>query len=248
MSKPSNDQPKILVLDIETKLMELYSFAIRDIHVTHKQIKSHGGISCIGMKWVGEKKPTVLSEWRHGYGEMMRRVHSAICEAHASGGAVLSYNGVSFDLPKIDGAGSVLGLEPLPDVTQIDIYKTVRKMGFPSSKLDYIAPLYGLGSKVKHDGMDLWIKVLNGDEAAQRKMEKYCAGDINLTEALYLRLRPYMRTHPRLGNRHGMTCPNCGSDHLTSQGWKITRTTRVQSLKCADCGSWTQGKRERIAA
>ena len=244
MPKETNDNPRILFLDIETKLMEVYSFGIRDQYLQHTQIKSHGGISCVGLKWHGERKTTVFSEWDHGYGEMLRQVHAALCEADA----VATFNGARFDIPKLNGAFLVAGLPPPPPPTQIDIFKTTRKMGFPSNKLDYVAPLLGLGSKIKHEGMPLWIKVLSGDEKAQAKMSRYCAGDVRLTEAVYDRIRPYITDHPRIGNRHGLMCPNCGSDHMTSQGWKISRTTRVQSLKCQGCGSWSQGKRERIAA
>jgi hypothetical protein len=237
-------QPKILLLDIETKPALVYSFGIRDQHLTHKQIAQDGGTICVGLKWLGEKKVTVLSEWEHGYDNMLRGVHKALCEADA----VASYNGARFDIPKLTGNFLLAGMPPPPPLTQIDIYKTVRKMGLICNKLDYIAPLLGVGSKVKHEGLELWIKVMAGDEKARKKMARYCAQDVRLLEDVYTRILPYIGDHPRIGNRHGLTCPNCGSDHMTSQGWKITRTTRVQSLKCGECGSWTQGKRERIAA
>jgi DNA polymerase elongation subunit (family B) len=244
MQCPANDQPRILYLDIETKLMEVYSFGIRDQFIGHKQMKSHGGIHCVGLMWSGKKKPEVVTEWDHGTVGMLRLVHAALMECDA----VATYNGAAFDIPKLNGAFMVAGLPPMKPLTQIDLFKAIRKMGFPSRKLDYIAPLLGLGSKVKHDGLDLWINVLNGDEKARKRMVKYCAGDVILTRDLHERIKAYIPDYPRLGNRHGLTCPNCGSDHMTSQGWKITRTTRVQSLKCGACGSWTQGKRERIAA
>jgi hypothetical protein len=237
-------QPKILLLDIETKPALVYSFGIRDQHLTHKQIAQDGGTICVGLKWLGEKKVTVLSEWEHGYDNMLRGVHKALCEADA----VASYNGARFDIPKLTGNFLLAGMPPPPPLTQIYIYKTVRKMGLICNKLDYIAPLLGVGSKVKHEGLELWIKVMAGDEKARKKMARYCAQDVRLLEDVYTRILPYIGDHPRIGNRHGLTCPNCGSDHMTSQGWKITRTTRVQSLKCGECGSWTQGKRERIAA
>jgi hypothetical protein len=238
------EQPKILLLDIETKPALVYSFGIRDQHLTHKQIAQDGGTICVGLKWLGEKKVTVLSEWEHGYDNMLRGVHKALCEADA----VASYNGARFDIPKLTGNFLLAGMPPPPPLTQIDIYKTVRKMGLICNKLDYIAPLLGLGSKVKHEGLEMWIKVMAGDEKARKRMAKYCAQDVRLLEDVYQRILPYIGDHPRIANRHGLTCPNCGSDHLTSQGWKLTRTTRVQSLKCTACGSWTQGKRERIAA
>lgn len=242
--KAANDQPRILLLDIETKPALVYSFGIRDQHLTHKQIAEDGGTICVGLKWLGERRVTVLSEWEHGYGNMLQGVHRALSECDA----VATYNGARFDIPKLMGNFLMAGMAPPPPLTQIDIYKTVRKMGLICNKLDYIAPLLGLGSKVKHEGLEMWIKVMAGDEKARRKMARYCAQDVRLLEDVYQRILPYVTDHPRIGNRHGMTCPNCGSDHLTSQGWKVTRATRVQSLKCSACGSWTQGKRERIAA
>jgi hypothetical protein len=238
------EQPKILLLDIETKPALVYSFGIRDQHLTHKQITQDGGTICVGLKWLGERKVTVLSEWEHGYDNMLRGVHKALDECDA----VATYNGARFDIPKLTGNFLLAGLPPPKPLTQIDIYKTVRKMGLICNKLDYIAPLLGLGSKVKHEGLEMWIKVMAGDEKARKRMAKYCAGDVRLLEDVYLRILPYVTDHPHLGGASGHTCPNCGSSHITSQGYKRTRHYRVQSLKCCACGSWMQGKREKIAA
>ena len=241
---PHGTEPRILFIDIETKPAIVASFGIRDQHLTHKQILKDGGTICVGLSWLGEKKVRVVSEWEHGYQGMLDRVHRDLCEAEA----VASYNGVRFDMPKLLGNFLMAGMTPPPPATQIDIFKTVRKMGFICNKLDYIAPLLGLGSKVKHEGLEMWLAVMDGDEKARRKMARYCAQDVRLLKDVYQRVRPYIADHPRIANRHGLSCPNCGSEHLTSQGWKVTRTTRVQSLKCGECGSWTQGRRERIAA
>jgi uncharacterized protein YprB with RNaseH-like and TPR domain len=235
---PYGTAPRILFIDIETKLAEVYSFGIRDQHLTHKQVKTHGGISCVGMKWAGERKVTVLSEWKHGHGEMLRLTREALCSADA----VATFNGANFDIPKLTGAFMVAGLKPLPPLTQIDIFKPLRRMGFLSSKLDYIAPLLGLGSKVKHDGLDLWIKVLHGDEKAQNKMERYCAGDVRLTEALYERVKPYIDKHPHLA---GEAC-SCGSTHYQRRGWHKTRAFRTERLQCQGCGAWRLGKRSKV--
>jgi DNA polymerase elongation subunit (family B) len=251
MPKETNDnKPKLLILDIETKLIPLLAFGIRDQYIDIKQIvdiqDSARLIHCIGLKWAGERKVTVLTEWDHGYSEMIRQTRDMIDEADA----VIGFNHENFDMTKMRGQFALEGISYPKPPTNIDIFKTVRKMGFPSSKLDYIAQAFGIGKKVKHPGMEMWRKVLEGCPQAQKTMARYCAGDVRLTEQVYNRLLPYIENHPRIGNRHGLTCPNCGGDHVTSQGWKITRTTRVQSIKCQSvgCGSWFQGKRERIAA
>jgi hypothetical protein len=120
-------------------------------------------------------------------------------------------------------------------------------MGFPSSKLDYIAQAFGIGRKVEHPGYKMWNDCLDGCPKAQRRMAKYCAGDVRLTEDVYHRLRPYIEDHPYLGKASGYSCNRCGSKNLTSQGEKRTRHWRVQSLKCSDCGGWRQGLRKKIA-
>jgi len=240
------DEPRILFLDIETKLIELYSFGIRDQHITHKQIKdldaSGRMVHCVGIKPLGGRA-RVLTEWDHGHEAMIQETHRAVCEADA----LATFNGVRFDWPKLMGQFLLLGLDPPRPPAQIDIFKTTRKMGFVSNKLDYIAPLLGLGHKVKHAGLEMWIDVHNGCPKAQKKMARYCAGDVRLTEEVYKRVLPFIDTHPRLGNRHGQVCAKCGSDNLTSQGWKPTVQYRVQSLKCGACGGWQQGRRQKVA-
>jgi hypothetical protein len=234
------DEPRILFLDIETKLVELYSFGIRDQHITHKQIKdipaSGRTIHCVGLKWAGERKVRVLSEWEHGYRQMIEATHSALCEADA----VCTFNGASFDLPKLEGQFTLLNIELPPKPTQIDIYKAVRRMGFISSKLDYIAPLLGLGSKVKHPGLEMWIAVQQGCPKAQRKMVKYCAGDVRLTEALFDRVKSHIRNLPRL--RSGGEC-HCGSSNVQYRGFNHSQHFKTQRIFCLDCRCWTTGKR-----
>lgn len=243
----ANDNPRILVVDIETKLIDVRAFGIRDQYLDLKQIvdipKSARTIHCIGWKWLGERRTHVLSEWEHGYEGMIEAIRDLLDEADA----VVGFNHVNFDMKKMRGQFALLGIDYPKPPTNIDIFKTVRQMGFPSSKLDYIAQAFGIGRKVKHPGFEMWNDALDGCPKAQRKMAKYCAGDIRLTEDVYYRLRPYIENHPRLRDRSPHSCATCGSDHVTSQGWKRTKHFRVQSLKCQSCGAWDQGKREKVA-
>jgi hypothetical protein len=240
--------PKILVLDIETKLIPVLTFGIRDQYLDIKQIvdipESARGVHMVGVKWAGERGVTVLTEWEHGYEGMLRRTRDMLNEADG----VVGFNHANFDMKKLDGQFALLGLDPPQPPTNIDIFKTARQMGFPSSKLDYIAQAFGIGKKVKHPGMEMWRDVLSGCPKARRRMTKYCAGDVRLTEEVYYRLRPYIKNHPRLRGRQGDTCPNCGVGTLTSQGEKASRYFITQSLKCNHCAAWSQGKREKIAA
>ena len=238
---PANDNPRILFLDIESSLIKAYTFNIRDTHITHKQIedlhRSARTIHCVGLKWAGERKVRVLSEWEHGYEGMIRGVHEALCEADA----VATYNGANFDMPKLDGQFALLDLGLPPPPTQIDIYKTARKWGFPSSKLDYIAPVFGLGGKLKHEGLQMWIDVYEGCPKAQKKMARYCAGDVRLTEEVYERARPYIRNHPRL--RSGGECSCCQSSNVQYRGFNYSKKFKTERIFCLDCRSWSTGTR-----
>lgn len=95
-------------LDIETKPAVVATFGIRDQHIGHKQILVDGGVICVGMKWLADKKATVYSDWEHGHKEMLQIVHAALEEAEA----VATYNGASFDLPKLQGEFLLHGLPP----------------------------------------------------------------------------------------------------------------------------------------
>ncbi len=240
---PANDNPRILFLDIETKPAMVYSFGIRDQHIGYKQIAQDGGTICVGLGWLGESKVRVVSDWDHGHSAMIREVHAAISEADA----VATYNGARFDLPKLMGDFLLEGLAPPPPPTQIDIFKAVRKLGFICNKLDYIAPLLGLGSKVKHEGLDLWIKVMAGDVAAQKRMTKYCAGDVRLTKDLYERVKPFIADHPHMRDTSRDACGACGSTRMQSRGVRRTKASHIARLQCQACGSWASGKRTKAA-
>jgi hypothetical protein len=247
LEQANDNEPRILVVDIETKLLDIRSFGIRDQHIAIHQLRniatSARTIHCIGWKWLGSRRASVLSEWEHGYEGMIEGVRDLLDDADA----VLGFNHINFDMKKMRGQFALLGMDYPKPPTNIDIYRTVRQMGFPSSKLDYIAQAFGIGRKVEHPGYKMWNDCLDGCPKAQRKMAKYCAGDVRLTEDVYHRLRPYIEDHPYLGKASGYACNRCGSKNLTSQGEKRTRHWRIQSLKCSDCGGWRQGLRKKIA-
>lgn len=234
--------PRVLFLDIETKPAVVATFGIRDQHIGHQQILKDGGVICVGLKWSDEKKAEVYSVWEHGHRQMLDIVHAALQEADA----VATYNGASFDLPKLQGEFLLAGMPPAPQVTQIDIYRSVRRLGLISNKLDYVAQRLGLGSKVKHEGLGLWLKVMDGDEAAQKRMAKYCAGDVILTEKVYKKVRSYINNHPHMGTSHPKDCGACGSSRTQARGWHRTKASIRQRYQCQACGSWSLGNPKRV--
>lgn len=236
----SNDL-KILTLDIETKPIKAYVWKIWDQNIGLNQIIEDGGVICVGLKWEG-KPVEIYSEWEHGHLTMLENVHAALRMADV----VISYNGARFDLPLLNGEFLLHGLPPIPPVTHIDLFKTVKKFKFLSSKLEYIGPLLKLGKKIKHEGFELWVKVLKGDPKAQKAMEEYCKMDVVLTEKLYKAIRPFITDHPYLQAKPG-ACPACGSEDSHKRGFRLTRFFKIQRNQCKSCNHWFQTTRSKVS-
>jgi hypothetical protein len=233
---------KILTLDIETKPALAYVWGLWDQNIGLSQLVTPSAPICFAAKFLDEKQTMFYSDWEDGHDAMILAARDLI----ASADAVVGYNSDGFDLKKLRGEFLLHGLTPPPPVTSIDLLKSVKKLGFQSNKLAFIGPMLNIGKKVKHEGFELWIKVMEGDEAAQQRMKKYCIGDVKLTEQLYKTLRPYISNHPHLGDTGKGACGACGGTSLQSRGWRRTKAFKIQRLMCTDCGSWQDGTRVKV--
>lgn len=235
-------KPKILLLDVETAPGTAYVWSLWDKFIPLERMIEPGRIICAAWKWYGKKDMYFFAEWQDR-NQMMDSLRVAIEEADA----VVTYNGDKFDLPRITGELVRDGWEPLGPITSIDLYKQVKKLGYFSSKLAYVAPFLEIGNKTKHAGFDLWRRVLNGDATAQATMERYNKQDVRLLGRLYKYLRPYMANHPHLKvDAKKESCPNCGSTHIQKRGYRRTRTMKIERLNCQTCGAWSSGAKQRI--
>lgn len=232
---------KILILDIETKPATAYVWRTFKENIGYEQVLDPGGIICFAAKFVDDDTIHFYSDWTHSHGEMVKAAHALIGQADA----VVTYNGDKFDLPKLSGEFLLEGLPPPATVASIDVVKHVRKMGFLLNRLAFIGPLLRVGGKVKHEGFELWAKVLKGDEKARQKMEKYNIQDVILLEKLYLKIRPYIKNHPHLG-LDKRECGACGSNKVHARGYRRTKAFKIQRLQCQDCGAWQDGKKSSI--
>lgn len=244
MQNANDNKPRILFLDIETRPIVAEVWKLYGVdHIGLNQVREFGGTICVGAMWGGDRRCQFYSDWQHGHREMLEHIAQMWHEADA----ICGYNSDRFDLKKLKGEFVKEGMDPPKPVASIDVFKTVkREFAFDSNKLDHVASLLGVGRKVQHEGHALWTKCLRGDERARRTMERYCKQDVKLLEKVYLKLLPWIETHPYLGKASGYSCNRCGSKNLTSQGEKRTKHFRIQSLKCKDCGGWRQGLRKRV--
>jgi hypothetical protein len=231
----------VLVLDIEWKPTKAHVWRAWDETISSDQIIEHGGLLCVGAKWLGDKETFVFAEWELGHREMLERIRQMMSEADA----VITFNGDRYDLPKLTGEFALYEMKLPPPCPSIDLIKTIKKFGYFRNALGFVAPFLVLGRKLEHEGIRLWTKIDDGDAKAQDKMIKYCAQDVRLTEKLYKRIRPYIKNHPMLGEGDG-TCPSCSSKHFQHRGYNRSRFYKTQRLQCQGCGHWFTGKREKI--
>jgi hypothetical protein len=243
MATANDNNPRILHLDIETRPAMAFVWGLFDVNIALNQVIDPGGTLCFGAKWHGERKMMFYSDWQHGHEEMIRAAHALFQEADA----IVTYNGDRFDLPKLHGEFLLADLPPPAPPTSIDVYKHVKKLGLLSNKLAFVGPLLTDEGKLKHEGMELWTKVLDGCEKAQRKMQRYCSQDVRLLEKVYERVKPYIRNHPHLHKTPPHHCGSCGSGRVHVSKYRRTKAFKIQQLHCQDCGSYFDGKRESAA-
>lgn len=229
--------PKILLLDIETAPGTAYVWSLFDTHIPLERLITPSRILCWAAKWY--KGGWARGDERDGRRDMLQPLHELLSEADA----VVTYNGDHFDLPKINGEFMAAGMAPVPPVPSIDLFTTVKRFGYQSGKLLFVARHLGIGQKVETGGFKLWADVMAGDEKAWRKMIRYNTQDVALLETLYTKLRPYIKTHPALHPRS--KCPACGSASAQRRGHRRTRTSLIERLNCNGCGHWFDGSRSR---
>lgn len=233
---------KVLCIDIEWSPATAYVWRMFDENISPAQLIDPGGLLCFCAHWIGTKKFMFYSEWQDSKQGMAVALRELLDEADA----VVTYNGDRYDLPKIRGHLMLEGLKPFAPPTSIDLIKTVKKFGFVMNRLAYIAPLLGVGTKMKNEGFNLWRSVAEGDPKAQARMQKYCIQDVKVTANLYKKILPFIPNHPHLGDEKG-ACGACGSNHVQSRGWRRTKFFKIQRIQCQDCGAWQEGARQKIA-
>jgi len=229
---------KILLLDIETSPNTAHVWGLWQQNVGLKQLLESSYVLCWAAKWLGDKEVLFDSVHQTREKTMLKKIHKLIDEADA----VVHYNGTKFDMPTLNKEFLLQGLNPPSPYKQIDLLRTMRSnFRFPSNKLDYVAQRLGLGSKTSHEGHELWVKCMAGDEEAWKVMEKYNKQDVVLLEQVYNRVLPWIKNHP---NRNLFSdeavCPTCGSHSLQKRGTSVTTTLRYQRYQCKDCGTWSQ--------
>jgi hypothetical protein len=239
---------KILTLDIETAPSVVYTWGRFKQNIGLNQVIEDGRVLCVAAKWYGAKNVMFWSEHHDGRDAMIEGIHGALSEAEIT----IGYNHKNFDLKWLRQEFMLTGRKPTPPTKDVDLLAVVRQTArFESNKLDNVSRRLGIGSKIAHEGFDLWKACMAGDDAAWTRMKRYCVGDVKLTETLYDELRPWIKGHPHMGvnsSDEDITCNRCGSDDLERNGTWLANQIRYVRYQCTGCGGWVRGGRQARAA
>jgi hypothetical protein len=222
-------------VDVETAPHLGYVWSLWQQNVGLSQIKDVGSVICWAAKWHGDKAVMFGSDHHDGHDVMIRRIRDLYDEADV----VVGYNHRAFDNKHLRREWVLAGLDRPASAKDIDLLTVVRKQfKFASSKLDHVASQLGIGCKVKHDGFDLWVRCMAGDEKAWSLMRAYNVGDVRLTERLYDRLLPWIDGHPNRALYDDVVkggCPRCGSMKYQARGYQRTAVAVYRRFQCLKC-------------
>lgn len=152
---------------------------------------------------------------------------------------LIAFNGDRFDTKMFNSRLIYHGLPPLPKIVFIDPLKEIKKVAkFTSHRLDFLSTLFTGEGKMKTPS-GTWLQAMNGDVAAIKLMVRYNKVDVKKLEEVYLKLRPYFKSHPNIATPDTCNCPKCNSNKTRKNGIRMRASgIRVQQYTCNNCGSW----------
>lgn len=245
--------PKILLFDCETSPILAYVWGLWDNNVSLDQIKEDWYLLSWSAKWLGDKKVMcdalpMHPKYKKGR-DNEKLILQSLWKLLDEADIVIAHNARKFDMAKLYAKFLEYGMPPPSPCRIIDTLVEAKKhFKLTSNKLDYIAELLGFGRKIRTDFL-LWVACMEGDLEAWDKMIRYNKRDTVLLEKVYLKMRPWMRTHPNLGvflEGDKPACPICGGSHLQRRGYVTTNLSRYQRFQCQDCGGWSRGRANDI--
>lgn len=236
--------PKILIWDLETGYAESAIFSFFNDRIPHDNLLKEWYIICGAYKWLGDTKTKAVSVLDYNNKDttddyyVVKHLYEILSQADA----IVHHYGDNFDIKKFNTRLIYHGFDPLPNIIQIDTYKIAKsKFKFMSNRLDYIGKYLGVGGKI-HTTPGLWMRCLRGVKSAIREMVAYNKQDVNLLEAVYLKLAPFVPSKLNFNHFYGefeKVCPTCGDTNLQKRGFRLTRIAKWQRFQCQGCGAWS---------
>jgi predicted RNA-binding Zn-ribbon protein involved in translation (DUF1610 family) len=239
--------PKILLFDLETSPLEVLTWGLYKQLVLPQNVMKSWAILSWAAKWLFDdevmgQRVTVQEADARDDKSIIQGLWDLLNEADM----IIAHNAVKFDVRRMNARFAVHGMDPPMPYVVIDTLRHAKKtFDFPSFKLDDINEQFSLGSK-HTTGLQLWKRCCYGEaedaDKALNEMLDYNKQDVVILEELYLRIRPWIKSHPNVNlyvNASEIVgkCPNCGYHEITWGGLYVTPAGRYKAFRCDDCGA-----------
>ncbi len=242
---------KILILDIETAPMKAYVWRRWKQNVGDSQIISRWFVLTWSAKWLFDSK--VMSARLSSKDAKAQNDKSIVAELRAlldEADIVIAHNGERYDIPQMNARFIVHGLKPTRPYQQIDTLKIARRQfDFDGNGLDNLANIFGISGKIQ-TSFELWERCVDGETKALKEMEHYNKQDVLLLEEMYLKMRPWIKSHPNLGlyvDAEKPVCSSCGSIDVVPSGEYVTTVGIYDTHQCNDCGAFSRERASRVS-
>jgi DNA polymerase elongation subunit (family B) len=242
--QPDEDpQPNVLLLDIENSpsLAAVWGVNKQVIHTS--QIVQEWYMFSWAARWLHstEMFSDVITP-EESVNQDDERIVRSLWEFVDYADIIVGHNVVMFDAPKANARFLKYGIDPPSSYQLVDTLRAARRhFLFTSNKLDYLCQQLGIPRKISHEGMELWLKCMRGDSDALQRMLEYNEHDVVITEDLYIKLLPYMKSHPNMGLFYKSEvdlCYKCGSSDLDwLDTFYYTNVNKFSEYRCNKCGS-----------
>jgi len=243
--EPKVKKPNVLLFDIETAPLNAAVWGLWKQNVNLEQIYSEWFMLTWSAKWLYDDK--VYSgrlTKQEALDQDDSRITKEIWEFIDYADIIIAHNAWRFDVPRLNTRFLLNGFNPPSPYQVIDTLKVAKKsFGFSSNKLDFIARQLGLEGKADPGGMKTWNDIVrSGDEEALKRMSSYNDKDVLVLEDVYVKLRPWIKSHPNMSLYYGdieTRCPNCGSNKLSwdEDKFYVTPMNKYSAVRCDECGA-----------
>lgn len=243
------EQPKVLIIDIETSPTKAYVWRMWKENVGNNQVIDSSYIMTVSAKWLGEDDIMYYETRTEDDSEVLRNIIGLLNEANY----VVAHNGDRFDLARINTDAIKHSMNPPTPYKSIDTLKIARKhFKFERNTLEHLAQFLGCSPKLKHQkfsGFELWRECLNGNDEAWKEMMVYNMQDVATLEEVYLKLRPWHKECPNAGaviEHYDPVCSKCGSANIKRNGYSYTDVSKFEVYTCKKCGGHSRGRENKI--
>jgi DNA polymerase III epsilon subunit-like protein len=249
--------PKVLIFDIETAPMEVYTWGIWNVNIGLNQIIKDWSVISWSAKWLGDAPDKVMYEDNRKQRnvrddrKLLKSIHKLLDQADI----VVTQNGISFDSKKLNARFIINGMKPPSSYKHIDTKRIAKRhFGFTSNKLEYMTDhLCTDYKKLKHGkfpGFSLWKECLAGNLEAWKEMEEYNRYDVLSLEELYTKMQPWDNTvdfNIYTDDNAEYIC-NCGHGEFREhENDYYTPSGRFTRYICTACGNETRGAKNKLS-